>query len=214
MSAQDSDWFEPLYADALAQGDPGQIPWALMEVTPYLQDWLEQAAPESTGRSAVVVACGLGDDAEALANYGFEVTAFDISATAIAWCQQRFPNSSVHYQVADLFQLPPDWRYRFDLVYDFRTIQALPVDIRPEVIEQIAALAAPGGTALIATYIRQSETPPDSAPWPLTLAELAHFEALGLEVVRQDRFVNRDSRFRDRVRVEYRVPQAVGTASR
>lgn len=209
MSAEDFDWFEPLYAEALTQGDPSQIPWALMGVTPYLQDWLEQAAPKSADRSAVVVACGLGDDAEALANYGFEVTAFDISETAIAWCHQRFPDSSVRYQVADLFRLPPDWRHHYDLVYDFRTIQALPVKIRPAVIEQIAALVAPGGTALIATYTRQSEMPPDRAPWPLTLAELAHFEKLGLEVVRQDRFVNRDSRFRDRVRVEYRVPEAV-----
>ncbi|WP_313934260.1 MULTISPECIES: hypothetical protein [Nostocaceae] len=41
----------------------------------------------------------MGDDAEAPAKLGFEVTAFDISPTAISWCQQWFPDSSVNYVI-------------------------------------------------------------------------------------------------------------------
>ncbi|MCC5670705.1 class I SAM-dependent methyltransferase [Nostoc sp. CHAB 5784] len=45
--------------------------------------------PFASGQKALVIGCGLGDDAEAIASLGFEVTAFDISPTAIAWCQER-----------------------------------------------------------------------------------------------------------------------------
>lgn len=200
-----SDWFEPLYADA--DGDANQVPWALPGAVPYLTDWLRQNEVAGAGRSAVVVGCGLGDDAEALAKAGFTVTGFDISKSAIAWAKDRFPHSSVNYVTADLFNLPADWLGKFDLVFDFRTIQALPLSIRPEVIEKIAALGASQGTVLIATYMRgDDEDPGEDAPWPLSFDELAQFEKVGLEVVKQERFTNKESRFRNRTLTQYRVP--------
>ncbi|MBE9062905.1 bifunctional 2-polyprenyl-6-hydroxyphenol methylase/3-demethylubiquinol 3-O-methyltransferase UbiG [cf. Phormidesmis sp. LEGE 11477] len=200
-----SDWFEPLYAEA--DGDAGQVPWTLPGAVPYLTDWLQRNEIEGRGRSAGVVGCGLGDDAEALAKAGFAVTGFDISKSAIAWAKKRFPQSSVNYVIADLFNLPADWLGKFELVFDFRTIQALPLSVRAEVIEKIAALGAPQGTVLIATYMRgDDEDPGKSAPWPLSSEELAQFEKVGLEVVRQERFTNKDSRFRDRTLTQYRVP--------
>lgn len=57
---------------------------------PSLVHWLVKNLGE--GLSAVVVGCGLGDDAEALAAAGFAVTAFDVSGSAIAWAKERFPN--------------------------------------------------------------------------------------------------------------------------
>ncbi|EDX87155.1 Thiopurine S-methyltransferase superfamily [Synechococcus sp. PCC 7335] len=200
-----SDWFEPLYANA--DGDTGQVPWALPSATAYLTDWLEQNEVAGEGRSAVVVGCGLGDDAEALAKAGFAVTGFDISKSAIAWAKGRFPHSLVNYVTANLFNLPADWLGKFDLVFDFRTIQALPLSVREEVIENIAALGTSQGTVLIATYMRKDDGDPgDDAPWPLSFDELAHFEKAGLERVKQERFTNKDSRFRDRTLTQYRVP--------
>ncbi|MEM9164378.1 MAG: class I SAM-dependent methyltransferase [Cyanobacteria bacterium P01_F01_bin.4] len=196
-----SDWFEPLYANA--QRNSGQIPWALMGTTPYLEDWLKQQ-PSTSGQSAAVVACGLGDDAEALAAAGYQVTAFDISETAIRWAQERFPNSPVDYVVADLFELPTSWTQTFDVVFEFRTIQALPLGVRAEVMERIADLVAPQGVLLVATYMRGSEAEPEGPPWPLSATELAYFETLGLKAMQHERFKNKDSRFAERVRVEYR----------
>ncbi|MDZ7952448.1 hypothetical protein [Nostoc sp. DedQUE09] len=40
--------------------------------------------PFASGQKALVIGCGLGDDAEALAHLGFEVTTFDISPTAMS----------------------------------------------------------------------------------------------------------------------------------
>ncbi|ESA38896.1 thiopurine s-methyltransferase [Leptolyngbya sp. Heron Island J] len=206
VSQGPSGWFEPLYAKAA--GNSAQIPWALMQVTPYLQQWLQTPTNGQTTtnkeRSAVVIGCGLGDDAEALAQAGFSVTAFDISPTAIKWARERFPKSIVNYEVADLFRLPSHWYRAFDLVFEFRTIQALPLTVRKQTIEQIASLVAVQGTLLVATYLRpENETDPDGPPWPLTVSELTYFETQGLTIVNQQMFTKRNSRFNQRIQIEY-----------
>ncbi|MGC1309760.1 MAG: class I SAM-dependent methyltransferase [Phormidesmis sp.] len=202
-----SDWFEPLYAQA--NGDTAQVPWALPGAVPYLTDWLARDEMAGGGRSAVVVGCGLGSDAEALAAAGFAVTAFDISPSAIAWAKQRFPQSSVNYVTADLFNLPANWQSAFDLVFEFRTIQALPVDVREQVIDQISSLVKAGGMILVATYVRESEAVGDGPPWPLSAKELARFEEIGLEVVEKKTFRQRESRFSDRVQIQYQQKSEV-----
>ena len=75
-------WFEILYAGA--QGDAQAVQWTDMEVNPHLAAWLERAGLGGGGKRALVIGCGLGDDAEELARAGFAVVAFDVSPTAIA----------------------------------------------------------------------------------------------------------------------------------
>ncbi|WP_368041849.1 hypothetical protein [Nostoc sp. TCL240-02] len=49
----------------------------------------------------------------------------------MAWCQERFPNSTVNYVVADLFAVPAQqWHLGFDFVFECRNIQALPLNVR------------------------------------------------------------------------------------
>ena len=194
-------WFETLYAEA--DGAVSQIPWATSSAHGYIQDWLSLTSPIGTGKSALVVGCGLGDDAERLAEYGFDVTAFDISQTAIDWCQQRFPNSTVHYQVADLFDLNSDWRQRFDFVLESRTIQALPLELRPQTIQAIAALVAPEGTLFMITRYRPDDTIPDGPPWPLSESELNQFQHFGFTEIKRDEFFEADRNV-TQLRLEYR----------
>lgn len=134
----------------------------------------------------------MGDDAEALAELGFQVTAFDISPTAIAWCCQRFPASKVHYQVADLFKPEPTWQRGFDFVLESRTIQSLPLNLRTATIQAIAHLVAPDGILLVIARSRNSEAEPggllNGPPWPLSDAELSQFQALGLTEVHREEF--------------------------
>ena len=59
-------WFEDLYASA--HRDSEQIPWARMGVNPILRDELEREALPP-GR-ALMVGCGLGDDAVYLEKMG------------------------------------------------------------------------------------------------------------------------------------------------
>lgn len=81
-------WFEVLYATA--GGDSSIIPWADLALNPNLVRWLEQQSVAGSGRKALKIGCGLGDDAEELFRRGFDTTAFDISPTAISWCRRRF----------------------------------------------------------------------------------------------------------------------------
>ena len=52
-----------------------------MAVNPNLSEWTDFRKVKAHGKRALVVGCGLGDDAEYLAEQGFSVTAFDISPT-------------------------------------------------------------------------------------------------------------------------------------
>ncbi|MBE9051407.1 class I SAM-dependent methyltransferase [Nostocales cyanobacterium LEGE 11386] len=195
-------WFDILYSES--NGDVTQIPWAKLTSHPYLQDWLTNHNPQGEGHSALVIGCGLGDDAEALAKIGYQVTAFDISPTAVDWCQQRFPDSPVTYVVADLLALPLQWHQAFDLVVESRNIQALPLSIRSTVIESVASVVANKGSLLVITRFRDTEAEPDGPPWPLSNSELAQFEKLGLDEVSRVVFCEAEQTDIKQLRIEYK----------
>ncbi len=168
--------FDDIYLAAGA--DLARIPWARLGPNPDLVAWLD--ATPSLGRRALVVACGLGDDAEELASRGFSVDAFDAAQTAIALCHQRFPASTVRYRVADLFALPHGWVQAFDLVVEINTLQSLPAERRRAGIRAIAGTVACGGSLFLRCIGRDPDEPAPQRPWPLTRAELAAFADEGL----------------------------------
>ncbi|MEM7581659.1 MAG: class I SAM-dependent methyltransferase [Mastigocoleus sp.] len=200
-------WFETLYSQA--NQDTGQVPWANLKIHPYLQDWLDKSSLNTQNKSTkstkstLVVGCGLGDDAEALQKLGLQVTAFDISPTAINWCKQRFPDSQVNYQVADLFNLPPEWNQAFDLVIEIRNIQALPLNVRTEAIELVASLVASKGKLVVITRFRNTDAEPEGPPWALSEKELAQFQEFGLKEMGSQRFTEGDSQEVTKLWIEY-----------
>ena len=198
---QPAGWFEPLYARA-AEGQM-KVPWAFMEPNPDLTAWLDADNTQGDGQRALVIGCGLGDDAEALAGRGFDVTAFDVSATAIKWARERFPETTVDYQVADLLNPPAAWKGAFDFVLEIRTIQALPHTLADDVIAQIAGFVAPGGRVLVMCRARDPEAPKEGIPWALSRRELATFTANGLQEVAFDERKDDD---RHQIQAVYRRP--------
>ncbi len=173
-------WFEDLYSQA--GENTSVIPWADLEPNPNLIGCFDRQDVINTGH-ALIVGSGLGDDAEELARRGFDTTAFDISASAIARSQIRFPKSSVLYVVADLFSAPSDWRGNFGFVLESYTLQVLPVDIRANAIRCIASFVAPGGTLLVIARLREPHEPEGEMPWPLTMKELWLFQTHGLKEI-------------------------------
>ena len=199
-------WFEELYTNAA--GDESAIPWANLTVNPSLASWIEDKQPQGSGKTALVVGCGLGDDAEAIADLGYRVTGFDISPTAIAWCQQRFADSQVNYLVDDLLNPTQINQTKYDFVLESYTLQALPAEIRPQGIESISQLVAPQGSLLVICRGREESQPANSLPFPLTKSELAHFEQLGLQQVKFDDYIDEKSSIR-RFRIEYQFPPTI-----
>lgn len=177
-------WFEPLYAQA--RRDAGAIPWAASTPHPYVVDWLDDPTVAPPGRRAVVVGCGLGDDAAELARRGFEVVAFDVAASAVDWARSRFPRAGVDWRVVDLLDLPGDLVGGFDLVVEVRTVQSLPGVVRDAAMHAIGRLAAPGGVVLAVTLVAGSTEAArawQGPPWAQAPSELAAYRAAGLERV-------------------------------
>lgn len=171
-------WFERLYAESGAGA--AIVPWD--SGTPYamLAEWAAKREVRGDGRRALVVGCGLGDDAAYVAEAGFDTVAFDVSESAVEQAKKRFPASGVLFRRADLFDPPQEWREAFDLVVEVMTVQALPEDLHAGAIERIASFVRPGGTLLVIASARDEGGPVFAPPWPLTPSEIAAFATGGL----------------------------------
>lgn len=174
-------WFDALYREA--GGDENVIPWADLEPNLFFRKWAEEHELKGEGRSALVVGCGLGDDAKYLHDLGFKVTAFDISPTAIEWAKRLYGENDIQFETADLFQPFRGWLGGFDLVLEIYTIQPLPIEMRPQVIDAIAAFVAPGGRLVVVTRGREDDEEPDILPWPMSRRDLSRFETNGLKQI-------------------------------
>ena len=180
-------WFDSIYSDA--QGDHNAVFWADLAPSPYLIEWLKDNPLKSRRKKAIAIGCGVGDDAEAMAAYGYEVTAFDIAPTAIALCMNRYKQSNVHYLVADLFEYPEEWYEGFDLVYECNTIQVLPGKYRKQAMDAMISLMAKGGTLLVSCRSRETGEQEDDIPLPLDKLEIDEFVRSGLK---EERFLAYD----------------------
>ncbi|HKH17309.1 MAG TPA: class I SAM-dependent methyltransferase [Solirubrobacteraceae bacterium] len=174
-------WFERLYA-AAEQGE-AVVPWDRGAPHALLVQWARERGLEGAGRRALVVGCGLGDDAEFVAGLGFDTLAFDVSPTAVRAAHGRFPGSRVRYVVADLLDPPAEWRGAFDLVVEIITVQSLPEPPRRQAIANVACMVGAGGTLVVIATGRDAEDEAAGPPWPLTRAEVDAFASERLEAV-------------------------------
>ena len=166
-------WFDSIYKSA--NGDHTKVFWADLEPSPYLVSWLEKNPIDKPSKRACVIGCGVGDDAEALSEFGFEVTAFDISVTAIELCKNRYKDTKVNYVVADLFDYPKEWFESFDVVYECNTIQVLPGDYRIKARIAMSSLICKDGYILVSCRSRNESEKENAIPLPLTKGEMDEF---------------------------------------
>ena len=172
-------WFDALYKEAA--GDNERIPWADLEPNRFFRAWAEKNDLKGNGRKALVVGCGLGDDARYLHDLGFRVTAFDISPTAIEWARRLHHETDINFLVADLFNPPKEWFQAFEFALEIYTIQPLPLEMRPSVIDAIANFVRLHGRLIVVTRGRENDEEPLELPWPLSRRDLLRFEENGFQ---------------------------------
>ena len=169
-----TQWFDELYKEHKDRHE--NIPWARLSVNPLLEDYLKKT--EHHHGKALVIGCGLGDDAVALEVAGYEVTAIDISQTALDVAKERFSEAKVVWEKQDIFEMPEQYLGYFDFVFEALTIQSLPVEFREKMIKAIADTLAPKAHLLLVAH--KKEVAFKGPPWPLEELELEWFKAFGL----------------------------------
>jgi SAM-dependent methyltransferase len=180
--------FDAIYRDS--EGDPARIPWAHRQPCPAMVNWLNAQAPSliRPGARVGVVGCGLGLDAVALVARGYDVTAFDVSESAIELAKRLHPEHASIFGVADAFDPPARLRGRFDLVVEVHTIQAVPPDSRVALMRGMTDLLTHNGLLLVVARGRPDSVPLGEVagpPWELTPGELIGAgEAAGLALTR------------------------------
>src|SRR3954452_19166050 len=163
MTERSDPWFDELYTSA--EDDLERIPWAHLAPRPVLVRWLDRSAPAAAGTTALVIAVGLGDDAEELSRCGYTVTAFDLSPKAIEIARRRFPDTTVDYRVEDLFALPAEWHRAFDVVVEIQTIMSIPPEHQKQATRAVTDTVVPDGPLLVRTALRRENDPATRRPW-------------------------------------------------
>ncbi|MCT4622107.1 MAG: class I SAM-dependent methyltransferase [Schleiferiaceae bacterium] len=181
-----NDWFETLYSRSDESGEG--VPWANMAPHPLFSSWLKVHPLNGNGKKALVVGCGMGDDAIALENLGFKVTAFDVAESAIELCKKRFPNTTVNFVQGDLLAGIPGWKHQFDFVLEIFTIQALPPKYEAKLIQHVSDFVAPQGELMVITEVQKAKRTYDvGPPWLLNEDYVAKFENKGLSLKSLDK---------------------------
>jgi SAM-dependent methyltransferase len=151
-----------------------------MQGNPHLKHYMQHDV--ALGK-CLVVGCGLGDDAHMLSQAGYDVTAIDISNSAIKWCQERFDGICINFLVQDVFELPDSLVGEFDFVFESLTIQSLPREFRTKMINAVTSLLAENGKILVIAHGVGEDKDPQGPPWPMKRSEFEDFDALGLKML-------------------------------
>lgn len=147
----DKEYWEDRWQQGSVEG-PGSM--GKNPPNPYLTRELEHLTPGT----ALDAGCGAGAEATWLAMAGWQVTAADISAEALAIAEERAASSGaadrLRWIEADLSVWEPS--AQFDLVMTHYAHPAMP---QLEFYDRIAAWVAPGGTLLIVGHLHDDSAP-------------------------------------------------------
>lgn len=132
-----------------------------------LQAWLET---RPGGGRVLVVGCGRGHDALALARHGYDVTAIDFAPLAIAEANALAGDRpGLRFLLQDLFDLGPEFREAFDLIFEHTCLCATPHARWPQYAESVAMALKPGGL-LVGAFFTGFD--PDGPPFGIDSEQL------------------------------------------
>jgi SAM-dependent methyltransferase len=139
-------------------GDFGGVP-------PALLDYLHRT---HTATTALIPGCGTGYEVRAFHEFGYDVSAIDFSAPAVAHAREVLGPLGDKVTQGNFFKHDFVGR-QFGVVYERGFLCSLPVERWPGYVARMASLISRGGT-LIRLFLYGQE--PEPPPFPLT-AEMA-----------------------------------------
>jgi len=141
-----------------------EMDWEGLWTRPFLAPLREAGA-----RTVLELGCGTGNDAARLAREGYQVTAIDLSAEAIATARDRF-GDAVRFLVADMAWPLPFPEASVDAVMSNVALHMFPDDVTRAVFAEIRRLVRPGGLFLF--HVNAVEDRPLRARWRPVAREL------------------------------------------
>lgn len=135
-SVSDREFWQSLY-------DRGGDNWELARPAPPLERWFRQHP--ASGKRALVVGCGRGNEARLVASMGAQVVAIDFVEDAVRQARALTPpDQQIEYRVRDLFDVARD-PGRYDLVVEHCCFCAIDPARRADYVRVMHDVLVEGG---------------------------------------------------------------------
>jgi cyclopropane fatty-acyl-phospholipid synthase-like methyltransferase len=140
----------PVWDELYRTGAVESLPWYWPAIDPDLDSALVQHGIKS-GR-VLDLGTGPGTQALALAERGFDVTASDLSAAAIAYVERQATARGVRVNVVVDDILATKLKGPFDVIFDRGCFHVLPPERRDEYARTVLGLLSPSGWLFLKTF--------------------------------------------------------------
>ena len=167
LPAQPGDWWDRFYEDR-----DREVPFFVAKPDENLAGYLDRGLIKP-GR-ALDVGCGPGRNAIFLARNGFQVEAVDLSATAVAWAEERAEGLDIRFRHGDAFATEGS----YDLVYDSGCFHHLPPHRRVSYLALLDRALKPGGHFALTCFTADEGT---AAPDAELYRQASLFGGVGYE---------------------------------
>ncbi|GMK58757.1 hypothetical protein CspeluHIS016_0601990 [Cutaneotrichosporon spelunceum] len=166
--------------------DTEQTPWDQGQSAPALVAFLTSAAASTAGvpvsGTALVPGCGLGYDVDLFARRGLDTTGLDVAPTgakkADQWVKsQTGQKGKAQVICADFFTYEP--KEKFDVIYDYTFLCALPPTLRPAWGQRMTELSKHAPTTRLITLQFPLQGNPLPFGPPFSLEESEYRDILG-----------------------------------
>ncbi len=157
------DW-EQLYQDKAVES----MPW----FNPALDQDLDQALTQLNLQSGTVLDLGTGPGTQAiaLAQRGFQVTATDLSGTAVNTAQGKAKAKGLEITFIQDDILNSQLEQTFDFIWDRGCFHVFPPERRQDYVQVVDHLVKPGGYLFLKCFSHLQ--PSESGPYRFTPAEI------------------------------------------
>src|SRR5215472_9659041 len=162
MAYADARFWDRYFRELRQTG--GDLDWEGLWTGPFLAPLREAGT-----HGILELGCGTGNDAARLAREGYQVTAIDLSAEAIAVAQDRFGHA-VRFLVADIARPLPFPDASVDAVMSNVALHMFPDGVTRSAFAEIRRLVRPGGLFLF--HVNAAEDRPLRARWRPVAREL------------------------------------------